>query len=165
MRPLDADSLRARLAKWGEHPNRITALLSDKGRDPGQVCWDVLQPTGLLDSDSPAELDASLYEHLTPETAILWLAATLNAELGWGLPGVSNRSLALAEDVVELLGPHAQWRSNGDYWVPLPEEPKRLPAPELRGTLNLTNGGFWRSVTYIWTSRLLSSVSVQATAW
>jgi len=154
--PAGAD-VRARLAEWAYDIDRITALFPDDVRSHGEACWDVLKPTGLLGqgcSDcthkhygphSSTDMNARLHERLTVATTPLWIAATLYFQ-GYD-PGWKDKASALAEDLVELLGPEAEWRTNGDYWVSRPGGPRPLPPPAAREGLRLTAGGTWRPVS------------------
>ncbi|MFE7781846.1 hypothetical protein [Streptomyces nigrescens] len=123
----DAD-LGMWLSEWGEYADRIVHLGPDDGRDHGQLCWDVLKPTGLLAPHcgqckhrhggprGPKEMESALRRRIPPSEVSPWLAATLIRHLVyWDLGDGPMRPVAdaLADGLAELLGPDAQWRANG----------------------------------------------------
>lgn len=124
----DAD-LGMWLTEWGEYADRIVHLGPDDGRDHGQLCWDVLMPTGLLvphcrecehlhgGPKGPKQMASALRVQLPAPEVSPWLAATLIRSLVY--PGGGDGPMrpvadALADGLVELLGPDAQWRANGN---------------------------------------------------
>ncbi|WP_411136430.1 hypothetical protein [Streptomyces sp. C10] len=66
------------LSEWGEYADRIVHLGPDDGRDHGQLCWDVLVPTGLLaphcgeckhrhgGPQGPKEMESALRRRIPP---------------------------------------------------------------------------------------------------
>ncbi|MFG2093398.1 hypothetical protein [Streptomyces sp. NPDC048612] len=123
----DAD-LGLWLAEWAEFADRIVHLGPDDGRDHGQLCWDVLAPTGLLaphcrecrhphgGPQGPQQMASALHRHIPPSQASPWIAATLIRSLvfpGGGDGPMQPVADALGDGLVELLGPDAQWRANG----------------------------------------------------
>ncbi|MFJ8013883.1 hypothetical protein [Streptomyces sp. NPDC096339] len=124
----DAD-LGMWLAEWGEYAGRIVHLGPDDGRSHGQLCWDVLAPTGLLAPDcgdcdhghggprTPDRMEAALARRIPADEVPSWTAATLVRPLayrGGGTDGAMRRlAEAIAVGLAELLGPDADWRANG----------------------------------------------------
>lgn len=120
--------LGAWLAEFGEYADRIVHLGPDDGRSHGQLCWDVLVPTGLLAPGcghcrhghggprSPAQTEAALARRIPPAEAPPWIAATLVRDLVYRTGGdgpMRPVADALGEELVALLGPDADWRANG----------------------------------------------------
>lgn len=124
----DAD-LGMWLAEWGEYADRIVHLGPDDGRSHGQLCWDVLAPTGLLAPHcghcdhghggprTPDQMEAALARRIPADEVLPWTAATLVRTLAYRGGGADGSMRRLAEAVagglVELLGPDADWRANG----------------------------------------------------
>ncbi|GAA4983994.1 hypothetical protein [Kitasatospora paranensis] len=117
------------LAELGEWQDRVVALGPDDGRSHGQLCWDVLEPTGLLAAHcrdcrhghggprDPARMDAALKIRIPAEEIVPWTAATLLRDLVYTL-GAGDGALrpmaeAIGRGLVDLLGPDADWRANG----------------------------------------------------
>ncbi|MGF1428956.1 hypothetical protein [Kitasatospora sp. LaBMicrA B282] len=124
------------LAEWPDYYDRIIHFGPDDGRDPGQLCWDVLTPSGLLAPHcpqcrhrgghggprSPQQLDTALHVRIPPAEAPAWFAATLERNLvytnGWTRSAMTPLAEALGTALADLLGPDADWRANGyaAYW-------------------------------------------------
>ncbi|MFD8082083.1 hypothetical protein ACFV4F_10310 [Kitasatospora sp. NPDC059722] len=116
------------LAEWVElMPDRIVHLGSDDGRSHGRLCWDVLEPTGLLHPHcghckhghgGPQDvraMEAALAIVVSPEEAPPWIAGTLIRDLVYRGGDGPMRPVAdaIGLGLVTLLGPDAQWRANG----------------------------------------------------
>ncbi|MBV6699375.1 hypothetical protein [Kitasatospora aureofaciens] len=115
------------LAEVARETDRIVHLGPDDGRGHGQLCWDVLEPTGLLRPHcghcthghggprSAQQADSALKIHVPPQEAAPWIAATLVRNLVFrGEEGdVRPVAEAVGAGLVALLGPQAQWRANG----------------------------------------------------
>ncbi|MGW1993813.1 hypothetical protein [Embleya sp. NPDC001921] len=128
--PPDAAHVGNRLSEWADDDERVGAMMPDGPRSHGEACWSVLEPMGLVRRQppgeahdgprDPAELDAALRRRLTVDSAPLWIMATLTQFLAMdGGPPEEfvAKARALADDLVELLGPEGDWRANGDYVV------------------------------------------------
>jgi hypothetical protein len=115
------------LAEVGEYRDVVTHAGPDDGRDPGQLCWDVLEPTGLLHPHcghckshygpkSPQQMAKALDIRIPSEEVPGWIAATLLQSLVYpGRTGGELWQLAVevGEAAVVVLGPDADWRING----------------------------------------------------
>ncbi|MEV7181885.1 hypothetical protein [Kitasatospora sp. NPDC093679] len=115
------------LAELGATRHRVVHLGPDDGRSHGQLCWDVLEPTGLLavhcrdcrhghgGPRDPARMDAALKIGIPPGEIVPWTAATLLRDLVYrtGEGGLRPVAEAVARGLVDLLGPGADWRANG----------------------------------------------------
>ncbi|WP_371503034.1 hypothetical protein OG871_37745 [Kitasatospora sp. NBC_00374] len=113
-------------AELGEWQDRVVRLGPDDGRSHGQLCWDGLEPTGLLavhcrdcrhgPPAAPARVDAALKIGIPPEEIVPWTATTLVRDLVHTSDDGSLRPAAeqIGWGLVNLLGPHADWRANGD---------------------------------------------------
>ncbi|MFI6979247.1 hypothetical protein ACIBSV_11760 [Embleya sp. NPDC050154] len=149
--PLAAAAVGERLNAWADEPHRIVALLPDGPRTHGEALWDALQPSGLLQRTpskypydvrprNPAAMNAALGRKVPAEDAALWIQATLiNKPPKDDGDARAARAGALAHDLAELLGPDADWRSNGGYG--LRHDPRGRPVPEDE-SLTLS-GGHW----------------------
>ncbi|KUM89739.1 hypothetical protein AQI88_39450 [Streptomyces cellostaticus] len=117
------------LTEWGEYADRIVHLGPDDGRSHGQLCWDVLAPTGLLmphcghckpqarGPRSPQQMESALRMRIPPHEVSRWTAATLIRTLAYtnGVPDGPMRPVAdaIGDGLAVLLGPDADWRANG----------------------------------------------------
>ncbi|MQS16741.1 hypothetical protein F7Q99_32270 [Streptomyces kaniharaensis] len=115
------------LTEWARETDRIVHLGPDDGRDHGQLCWDVLEPTGLLRPHcghcthghggprDAREMAAALGSPVPPQEASPWIAATLIRDLVFRSGDGPMRPVAdaLGDALVDLLGPDARWRANG----------------------------------------------------
>lgn len=126
--------LGGRLRELAEYGDRVVHLGPDDGRGHGQLCWDVLAPTGLLaphcgdcehghgGPSSPEQVGSALSRRIPPPEAPPWIAATLLRSLAYTHGSVDGPLRPLADAVagalVTLLGPDADWRANGfaAYW-------------------------------------------------
>ncbi|WP_030462991.1 hypothetical protein [Kitasatospora sp. NRRL B-11411] len=130
--PKEAKELRRRLAWWARENDRVAVLGPDRGLDHGRLCWDALEPTGLLhphcghcrDHGGP-RTDRELHERLEVRVpaarAADWMAATLWQDLVFRSDaGPDPRAVADAGELVALLGPDADWRANGHAAHPAP---------------------------------------------
>ncbi|MFG2894827.1 hypothetical protein [Streptomyces sp. NPDC048248] len=115
------------LTELAEYADRIVHLGPDDGRNHGQLCWDVLAPTGLLAPHcghckhghggprNPQEMETALRLRIPPNELTPWIAATLTRELVHPSPDGPMRLVAdaIANGLIALLGPEADWRANG----------------------------------------------------
>lgn len=122
----DAD-LGMWLAEWAEYADRIVHHGPDDGRNHGQLCWDVLTSTGLLAPHcgqckhrhggprNPQKMESALGIRIPPDQLSRWIAATLIRKLvHLGHDGPMRLVAdAIANGLIALLGPDADWRANG----------------------------------------------------
>lgn len=85
-------------------------------------------------------MNAALGRRVPVEDAPLWIRATLINKLPKDDGDARGaRAGALAHDLAKLLGPDADWRSNGGYG--LRHDPRGKPVPE--DELLTLSGGHW----------------------
>ncbi|MEV7212027.1 hypothetical protein AB0O31_02880 [Kitasatospora cineracea] len=126
------EQLSGLLARWAEENDLVAVLGPDRGLDHGRLCWEALEPTGLLhphcghcrDHGGP-RTDRELHERLAVRVpaaeAADWLADTLWQDLVFRSPaGPSSEAQADAAALAALLGPDADWRANGHAAHPAP---------------------------------------------
>ncbi|SEF00800.1 hypothetical protein SAMN05428954_5203 [Streptomyces sp. 2112.3] len=115
------------LTEWAEYADRIVHLGPDDGRSHGQLCWDTLAPTALLAPHcghckhghggprNPQKMESALGIRIPPDELSPWISATLIRSLVYWSDGGPMRPVAdaLANGLITLLGPDADWRANG----------------------------------------------------
>ncbi|MEU9116251.1 hypothetical protein AB0D04_31955 [Streptomyces sp. NPDC048483] len=117
------------LAELAGENDRIVHLGPDDGRNHGQLCWDVLTPTGLLPNPckrrckhhhsgprNPQQMESALRLRIPPHEVSPWTAATLIRNLVYTSGGdgpMRPVADAIGEGLATLLGPDADWRANG----------------------------------------------------
>jgi hypothetical protein len=118
------------LTEWGEYRDRIVHLGPDDGRSHGQLCWDVLAPTGWLATlcvkrckhrhngpRNPQQMESALHRRIPPHQVSPWTAATLLRPLAYtktvGDGPMRPLVDAISDGLATLLGPDADWRANG----------------------------------------------------
>ncbi|WFB10601.1 hypothetical protein LRS74_28880 [Streptomyces sp. LX-29] len=116
------------LTEWGAYADRIVHLGPADGRGHGQLCWDVLAPTGLLAPHcghcrhghraprGPEQMESALDSRIPPHEVAPWTAATLIRNLvhtNGGDGPMRPVADAIGDGLAAMLGTHADWRANG----------------------------------------------------
>ncbi|GAA2105053.1 hypothetical protein GCM10009759_41830 [Kitasatospora saccharophila] len=134
--PEELAALREPLSDWAarQHSDMVVTVGEDHGLDHGRLCWDALRAVDLIGPacwcprpgrhSSPHD-DRLVHERLRVRVpaadALTWMTHTLGQNLvhtHGNPPG--RRARELAEPLVALLGPDADWRANGYAAHPAP---------------------------------------------
>ncbi|MFB7949518.1 hypothetical protein ACFC6L_31935 [Kitasatospora phosalacinea] len=124
--PGELEALRELLADWTSHQNfdMVVAIGEDRGHDHARLCWEALEPRGLVSAvcrcrsrcrgpHGARQLQDRLGVRVPVAEAADWMALTLGQSLVFSSLGAVREARVLAEPLVELLGPDADWRANG----------------------------------------------------
>ncbi|WP_033217796.1 hypothetical protein [Kitasatospora phosalacinea] len=128
--PGELDALRELLDDWTAHRASATVVEigEDRGLDHGRLCWDALErrPEPLVHGRAACrcrrghrgprdarQLHERLGVRVPAAEAADWMALTLGTHLLSATYGGVPQARVLAEPLVELLGPDADWRANG----------------------------------------------------
>jgi len=127
--PGELEALRELLDDWTSHQNfdMVVEIGEDRGLSHAQLCWEALErpPEPLVDTvcrcrsrlhHSPhgvRQMADRLTVPVPAAEAADWMALTLGTSLLSGTYAGVRSARVLAEPLVALLGPDADWRANG----------------------------------------------------
>ncbi|GLW54246.1 hypothetical protein [Kitasatospora phosalacinea] len=133
--PGELEALRELLDDWTAHRNfdMVVAIGEDRGLDHARLCWEALEPRGLVSTvcrcrgrshrgpHGVRQMQDRLGVRVAAAEAADWMALTLGQSLVFGSLGAVREARVLAEPLVGLLGPDADWRANGYAAHPPPD--------------------------------------------